>query len=104
MLHSSIQRLADEQGEIIKIMMLFDGYPEYKSHPTYEQFEFFIQDVQRRGCSITRLYHIFCTGKVPSELDGLIREHAEHWRPVGEIVESVLEQRRLLSPEDETAS
>ena len=92
-----IQAHADREKAIIKIMMVFSGY-EYGSHPTYAQFVPFVYDAEAAGYSTTLLYRIFASGKLPADLDQLLRQHAEHWRPAGEIVESTTPPRRLEEP------
>jgi hypothetical protein len=61
----------------------------------YEQFVPFCYDAGAAGYSLKSLYEILASGKIPQDLDALIRKHAEHWRPSGEIVESELKTRRI---------
>lgn len=96
-LQRAVQEQADREKAIIQIMMVFSGY-EYKSHPTYAQFVPFVSDAEAVGYSTTLLYRIFASGKLPLDLDQLLRQHAEHWRPAGEIVESTTLPRRLEEP------
>src|SRR6059058_2334184 len=90
MFQREISRRAQEQEDIIRVLLLFPMNATYKAHPTDEQFVSFCYDAGAAGYSLKSLYEIFASGKIPAELDALIRKHAEGWRPSGEIVESEL--------------
>src|SRR6266699_2982214 len=100
-LKAKIAAKAQEQEDILKIMMVFPAWYTYKSYPTYEQFVPFIYDAEAMGYGLTSLYHIYSEGKIPTDLDTLAREHAEHWRPAGEIVESGIETRVIEGPAEQ---
>ena len=73
-LQRAVQAKADEQKAIMMSMMAFSDYCKYK--PTYDQFEPFCVEACRQGYSLRGLYEIFASGRIPADLDALIRKHA----------------------------
>lgn len=91
-----IQRKADEQEAIIRILTLFPDV-QYNAHPRYEQFAAFVYESASQGCTLDDLYRMFASGKLASAIDALLRKHAQSWPPAGKTVEGMAETPLLPS-------
>lgn len=91
-----IQRKADEQEAVLRIMTLFpDG--QYNAHPTYEQFTSFVYEAASQGYTLDSLYRMFASGHLDNAIDALLRKHAQGWPPAGKTVEGMAETPLLHS-------
>lgn len=82
------------QEEILKIMTLFPEL-QYKVKPTTQQME---ELVEKSGCRIDDMYHIFASGEIPDWLNTLIKELSMYWQPSGDIVDGSVEIKQISSP------